>query len=336
MGTKAPLVALVAVVVLGVQGPASATAETLLLDSQAPLTTASAPVQSLSVLTSNAFYAVEVSGTFSAFRPKYMQSSPPFPYVLCGVPEAAPAIPSPGRPDSRVGADAEFVFSRPFKTSCKQSLPARTVQLQLDTGAGFLHHPPVSAASPVANHHYVYVVPGANAPLQARLLDRQLSDNNGVLAIELRLPTAAECAADAVCSVTPNAPAGSTPSGVAGAGAGAGTAPATRTTVQPKCGSRRLFQIRLRDRKTDPIVAATVTLGGKRLKVRRMVSAGRVRTVVTVDLRGRKQGVYTVRAVERTKSGRTHREVRKYRTCALPRPTGAPNIKPLGPKFRGR
>ncbi|WP_205695604.1 LVIVD repeat-containing protein [Conexibacter sp. SYSU D00693] len=77
-----------------------------------------------------------------------------------------------------------------------------------------------------------------------------------------------------------------------------------------RCLSRRRFPIRLGTRRTR-LRSATVTLNGKRVRVRR--SAGRL--VATVDLRGRPRQTVTVRVVARTKGGRTLRETRRYRTC---------------------
>jgi antitoxin (DNA-binding transcriptional repressor) of toxin-antitoxin stability system len=53
------------------------------------------------------------------------------------------------------------------------------------------------------------------------------------------------------------------------------------------------------------------TLNGK---VVARLSPGR--RTITVDLRGRRAGTYTLRVTIRTKAGRTVKVTRRYRTCA--------------------
>lgn len=95
------------------------------------------------------------------------------------------------------------------------------------------------------------------------------------------------------------------------------TAPAPQTFVAPSrrpCASRRRFTIRLLASRRDPIVAVTVSINGRRVKVLR----GR-RASAPVDLKGLPRGRYTVTVVATTTSGRKRTGVRRYLTCA-PKP----------------
>jgi ABC-2 type transport system ATP-binding protein len=73
------------------------------------------------------------------------------------------------------------------------------------------------------------------------------------------------------------------------------------------CISHRRFQIRM----PKAVRTARVTLNGKRVKTFRR--AGRVRAVI--DLRGRARSTVKVRAVARTKGGRTLHQTRTYHVC---------------------
>ncbi len=97
-------------------------------------------------------------------------------------------------------------------------------------------------------------------------------------------------------------------------GAGAQTPPAGGPQSRA-CTSRRAFRVRTRRApRGDRLVAARITLDGRRLRVRRR--AGRFEA--RVDLRGRAAGRAELRIVARTRAGRTLRERRTYRTCAAP------------------
>jgi ABC-2 type transport system ATP-binding protein len=73
------------------------------------------------------------------------------------------------------------------------------------------------------------------------------------------------------------------------------------------CVSLRRFEIRL----PKSVRSARVTLNGKRVKTSRR--GGRVRALI--DLRGRTHSTVKVRAVARTKGGRTLRQTRTYHVC---------------------
>jgi hypothetical protein len=78
-----------------------------------------------------------------------------------------------------------------------------------------------------------------------------------------------------------------------------------------RCASRRRVLLRL-PRGTR---RATVTLDGRRVKVRRRTG----RLVATIDLRGRPAGRVLVRIRGTRADGRRVRQVRRYRVCATGR-----------------
>jgi hypothetical protein len=82
-----------------------------------------------------------------------------------------------------------------------------------------------------------------------------------------------------------------------------------------RCTSRRRFPIRLVAPRGQQLRSATVTVNGKKAKVRK--SGGRL--VATVDLRKLVKGRYTVRVVAITGQGRRVVSQRRYRTCT-PKP----------------
>lgn len=76
------------------------------------------------------------------------------------------------------------------------------------------------------------------------------------------------------------------------------------------CGSRRSFRIRVRTRKADPVVRATVSVNGKTVRVLRGS-----RLTAPVSLSGLPKGRYSITITATTKSGRKLTGVRRYRTC---------------------
>jgi predicted acyl esterase len=89
---------------------------------------------------------------------------------------------------------------------------------------------------------------------------------------------------------------------------------ATELRVLPKpsrrCASRRRFTIRLRHPRGDRLRSARVTIGGRRVRVRRGA-----RWTATLDLRGRPKATVRVRVTGSTRSGRRIRDDRTYRLC---------------------
>ena len=77
------------------------------------------------------------------------------------------------------------------------------------------------------------------------------------------------------------------------------------------CISRRHFRIRLARPSLDPLVAATVTVNGKRV-----ASVRGARLTARVDLRGLPRGTVRLAVAARTRTGRTLVAARIHHTCA--------------------
>lgn len=99
-----------------------------------------------------------------------------------------------------------------------------------------------------------------------------------------------------------------TAAGAAVAGGGAG-APAG--AERRRCRSKRVFTIHIRHPYLDYTRTASVTVDGRRVRVR----PGHPHFTARIDLRGKPRRLVVVRIVSRTLSGRLLREVRYYRTC---------------------
>lgn len=89
------------------------------------------------------------------------------------------------------------------------------------------------------------------------------------------------------------------------------------------CASRRSFRIRVRTRKADPVVRATVAVNGRTVRVLRGS-----RLTAPVSLSGLPKGRYSITITATTKSGRKLTGVRRYRTCT-PKPARLTIPKPL-------
>lgn len=123
-------------------------------------------------------------------------------------------------------------------------------------------------------------------------------------AVPTPAPTAAPTPTPTPVPATPEEKlAGSSPSQVATAF----SLPSAR-----KCVSRRNFTIRLRSPRGVTIAKAAVTVGTRKLRVRKVSG----RFVATVDLRGLPRGRFTVKIRIVTARGSTLRGSRRYRTCA--------------------
>jgi len=96
----------------------------------------------------------------------------------------------------------------------------------------------------------------------------------------------------------------------------AGVESFTRAVSLPsnrKCFSRRVFQIHLKDPKYDPFKEVVVTLGKRRVAVRR--HDGKV-FVATITLKGLPRGTFTVKIRVTTVLGHHFAGSRTYHTCA--------------------
>ena len=84
-----------------------------------------------------------------------------------------------------------------------------------------------------------------------------------------------------------------------------------RATVR-RCVSARRFTIHLPTHRRQRLRSVRVYINGRRVAAR-LVRGNP--SWVTIDLRGRPKGLMTVRAISRTRSGRTITSVRRYHTC---------------------
>lgn len=101
-------------------------------------------------------------------------------------------------------------------------------------------------------------------------------------------------------------------------------APAAQVTAQSvrkACLSRRSFRIRIRTRKADPVVRASVTVNGRKVQTVR----GR-RVTAPVKLTGLPKGRTLVRITAKTKSGKTLKGTRTYHPCTPKRKKTIPDL----------
>jgi hypothetical protein len=78
------------------------------------------------------------------------------------------------------------------------------------------------------------------------------------------------------------------------------------------CVSRRAFKIKIKQPTDVTIASATIQLGAKKIKAKKVNG----RFTATVDLRGLKKGRFTILITVKTVSGKTLKGSRSYKTCA--------------------
>ena len=108
------------------------------------------------------------------------------------------------------------------------------------------------------------------------------------------------------------------PTNSGGSTAPTGSAPTSTVGAQGQataCKSQRNFKIRIRQQRGFKIGSAEVSVNGKPVEVSKLVVGGKLRHTAQVDLRGLGKGVYEVRIVATTTSGKKLRGTRTYRTC---------------------
>ena len=294
--------------------------ETLNLDTyEGSSDTHAGAISTAETLSSGAFYVAEVRGTFSVYAPKLWTGEIPH-VVVCGSPLSAPEFPSPGRPASTVGQDAVFVFARPWRGGCPGGFPYEYPSFEIDTGSGFGHREATNEGSgPNPQHLYTFLLQGEGQVASFRHFDTQLRDNNGVLQIVVRPATQADCAGNAAClGVAPFTAESQSP--VTGQEQSLGLPP------RRQCLSRRRFRIRIRSYRRNPLVAATVRVDRKPVRVLRMVIRGRLRHTAVVDLRGIPRRRVFIDITARLKSGRIVKGKRQYQTCFPFRRGGVPKL----------
>jgi hypothetical protein len=318
------------------------TPESMLLDTATRLQASrigfSGPATTGEALANGGYYVAQARGTFSRYLPRLMRNETLPGIRRCGTPEAAPLIPSPGKPDSPVGIDPEWAFSYVVNDLGPGSCPSPVIRpigaFEINTGDGFIRIPAVNRGTgPRSDHSYTYLLQGIGRPVSFRYLDNPLADNNGVIAITVRPATAADCGADAAClasiasGATPAPAPVPPPSTTSSASTTAQAVFAGSAPTAKACVSRRRFRIRLVDRKRDPIVAATVRVNGKTVQVLNARLGGRTRKISYVDLRGLPaSNSIRVTITARLKSKKTLRGTRTYRTCSAKLEGGRPRL----------
>jgi hypothetical protein len=157
-------------------GASGSTRQTVYVDSYG-VTGTPPVVTTTAALTLGTQYTMTVRGSYSAWFEW------PRNYV-CGTPRLFPAYPTPGRPLSKTGFDAQFKFAVPApdaKTCASIKLPAAAVLFQINAGDKWVH-PTIKGAVPTVpnrNHSYTYDVVGQGKPLSLRIVDFHATDNDG-------------------------------------------------------------------------------------------------------------------------------------------------------------
>jgi hypothetical protein len=164
------------------------------------------PVSSSFKVAKGVYYVATVSGTFSYYSSaRYTKPYAPWP-IVCGTPSPAAQHQGSLGGDGPVGFDAQFIFSRPWKTKkCRaRHLPVSWSNFQLNDGTGWAHPnilgPRLTA--PTSDHTYSYAVAGHGKELKLRLNDVYTRDNYGLLDITFRPAAASDCASYAAFGFT--------------------------------------------------------------------------------------------------------------------------------------
>ncbi len=297
-------------------------AATVSLSAYAPEGSAYAgPVSTGEALAKNKLYVAEVSGAISYYAQE-MYSDPHGPWsIVCGTPLASTEGP--------LGADAEFIFARPWTSPCPQQLPSHWSNFQLSTaGEDFLHPQALGGpfTTPTAGHEYSFPLVGSGVAPLFRLQDDpdghpSTADNYGALKIGVRLAVAADCtaggytifgeASEAAClAALPTEPLKSDSSSEGGVAPSSGVLGVTIRSAG-KCVSTRSFTIHIQNAKQLGLVSAVVSINGHDRKTLR----GKGLTTV-IDLRGLPKGTVTVRIIARRRNGQVLHGERVYHTCA--------------------
>ncbi|XXF80206.1 hypothetical protein P2318_10770 [Myxococcaceae bacterium GXIMD 01537] len=142
--------------------------EELWLDSRSAV-----PALGQAVLKKGRPYLVTMQGTYTVWGSNIA------PGPQTGQPEPAPMFPSPNVPARNVGLDPEFVFAG-VKASASAPVRHSTIEISLDGGKTW-KHPATTAAFNATEHKYAYALTGEDSALQARIIDRPVTDNAGRL-----------------------------------------------------------------------------------------------------------------------------------------------------------
>jgi hypothetical protein len=235
---------------------------------------------------------------------------------VCGNPLASAQGP--------LGADAEFLFARPWTAPCPEELPLHWNNFELSTGStGYDHPTPIGGpfTAPTAGHEYAYALVGDGGPATFRLRDISngrpaTADNYGDLTIRVRDAVAADCAGsgyalfneptEAACVAAASLPAELTHSAATPSSSVLGV----KITSPKACVSAREFTIHIQNAKLLDLVSAVVSINGQAKRTLRGKSLATV-----IDLRGLPKGTVTVEIVARERGGKVVRGERVYHTC---------------------
>jgi hypothetical protein len=106
------------------------------------------------------------------------------------------------------------------------------------------------------------------------------------------------------------------PGSGSGQGGAAGAQERLKLPSARKCLSARSFKIHLADPQYDPLKKVTVTLGGHKLRSRKIATSRRGNYIIaTISLRGLPKGAFTIKIHATTVLGHTLSASRTYHTC---------------------
>jgi hypothetical protein len=151
---------------------------------------AAGPVTTNQPLDDQRWFLVTVQGTTS-LTDALTWAMPP--NVICGIPEQAPQVASPGVTNHWVGTDAEINFAAalPAGSDCSSmemlGYPPHHTRFQVDLGSGFKSLEPMGgiATDPAPSHRYRFLIEGEGNLASFRWEDAQTSDNYGVFSIRV-------------------------------------------------------------------------------------------------------------------------------------------------------
>jgi hypothetical protein len=253
---------------------------------------ANSPVTS-APLTAGQQYIFTVQGTGSIWTPGAFEA-----HGTCGIAEAGPMYPSPGRINSAAGWDAATVFAAPkdanistYGQACTTvPLPMSLIDPTRDPAAGFeyaagakyVRGVPIGGApsTPNAAHIYSWAITGTGTPLHFRFADNPSTDDSGVFHIAL---CAASEAPGGVC--------------VPPASAGGGSNGAGAILTNPVLPTASVASVKVSGTRTChavPVVTVNVTqpLGVKYQKATYLFNGKKIRVLYRTTSRKNRQLVY--------------------------------------------
>jgi hypothetical protein len=194
-----------AVASLALAGPAIAapigsTAETIMVNSYDATNDGTVgPVASTGTLSSNGYYVITATGTWSNWDPTLWDFG-----KACGTPASTPLFPTPGLSTYKVGIDPQFTFAfaKTRRYNCNAAevqTPKQQGKFQISlagtTGSSFRNYHAVgNPTTPSANHAYTYIVKSSSgSAFNVRYLDPISADNYGRAQVTIRRATFSDC-----------------------------------------------------------------------------------------------------------------------------------------------